>query len=144
MAILEILQTDCTRPLADIAEQIGLGGTACWRRIQKMEQQGVITRRVALLDASELNVAVTVFAELRTQRHNAQWLADFHTVIGELPEVVECYRMAGNTDYMLRIVVPLDPGGGHQRHQLDLCHGAHQVDHVATAALCQTHLAHNA
>ncbi|MET3713864.1 Lrp/AsnC family transcriptional regulator [Pseudomonas sp. PvP001] len=106
MAILDILQADCTRPLADIAEQIGLGGTACWRRIQKLEQQGVITQRVALLDARELNVAVTVFAELRTQRHNAQWLEDFHRVIEALPEVMECYRMAGDTDYMLRIVVP--------------------------------------
>lgn len=106
LAILDLLQADCTRPLADMAEQIGLGGTACWRRIQKLEQQGLITQRVALLDARQLNVAVTVFAQLRTSRHNAQWLSDFHAVIGTLPEVMECYRMAGDTDYMLRIVVP--------------------------------------
>ena len=106
VALLQLLQVDCTRPVADMAEQIGLGSTACWRRIQKLEEGGLIRGRVALLDAAELNVPVTVFAALRTNQHNAQWLATFHDAIGTLPEVVECYRMAGDTDYMLRIVVP--------------------------------------
>lgn len=105
-AILDLLQDDCTRPVAAIAERIGLGNTACWRRVQKLEEEGLIQRRVALLDARALNVAVTVFAAIRTNQHNAAWLEQFHATIATLPEVVECYRMAGDTDYMLRIVVP--------------------------------------
>jgi len=105
-AILGILQADCTRPIAEIADAIGLGSTACWRRVQKLEEQGMIRGRVALLDPGLLNVAVTVFAAIRTNQHNAQWLGRFHDMISTLPEVVECYRMAGDTDYMLRIVVP--------------------------------------
>ncbi|AAO53819.1 Lrp/AsnC family transcriptional regulator [Pseudomonas syringae pv. actinidiae] len=104
-AILDILQTDCTRSVADIAERIGLGSTACWRRIQKLEESGIIDRRVALLNPQQLNVSVSVFAAIRTNQHNAAWLEKFHAAVGELPEVVECYRMAGDTDYMLRIVV---------------------------------------
>ncbi len=105
-AILSLLQNDCTRPIAEIADTIGLGSTACWRRVQKLEEQGLIRGRVALLDAALLNVAVTVFAEIRTNQHNAQWLGRFHALVASLPEVVECYRMAGDTDYLLRIVVP--------------------------------------
>jgi Lrp/AsnC family transcriptional regulator len=105
-AILSLLQNDCTRPIAEIADTIGLGSTACWRRVQKLEEQGLIRGRVALLDAALLNVAVTVFAEIRTNQHNAQWLGRFHGLVASLPEVVECYRMAGDTDYLLRIVVP--------------------------------------
>lgn len=105
-AILSILQTDCTRPIAEIAEAIGLGSTACWRRVQKLEEQGIIRQRVAVLDPVRLNVAVTVFAAIRTNQHNAQWLGRFHALIESLPQVVACYRMAGDTDYLLRIVVP--------------------------------------
>ncbi|MFK3798989.1 Lrp/AsnC family transcriptional regulator [Pseudomonas sp. NPDC088444] len=105
-AILDMLQRDCTRPIAEIADSIGLGTTACWRRVQKLEEQGLIRGRVALLDPALLNVAVTVFAAIRTNQHNAQWLERFHNLIETLPEVVECYRMAGDTDYMLRMVVP--------------------------------------
>lgn len=105
-AILSILQADCTRPIAEIADAIGLGSTACWRRVQKLEEQGIIRQRVALLDPLQLNVAVTVFAAIRTNQHNADWLGRFHALIETLPEVVACYRMAGDTDYLLRIVVP--------------------------------------
>jgi Lrp/AsnC family transcriptional regulator len=105
-AILTILQKDCTRPIAEIADSIGLGSTACWRRVQKLEEQGMIRQRVALLDPRQLNVSVTVFAAIRTNQHNADWLRRFHDLIAAQPEVVECYRMAGDTDYMLRIVVP--------------------------------------
>ncbi|MDE1164801.1 MAG: Lrp/AsnC family transcriptional regulator [Pseudomonas sp.] len=105
-SILTLLQADCTLPVGEIAERVGLGSTACWRRIQKLEESGMIQRRVALLDPLQLNVKVTVFAAIRTHQHNAQWLARFHELVGGLPEVVACYRMAGDTDYLLRIVVP--------------------------------------
>lgn len=104
-AILESLQGDCTRSVAEIADRIGLGSTACWRRIQKLEESGMIDGRVALLNPKKLNVSVSVFAAIRTNQHNAAWLAQFHGVVSALPEVVECYRMAGDTDYLLRIVV---------------------------------------
>ncbi|MCV5420605.1 Lrp/AsnC family transcriptional regulator, partial [Escherichia coli] len=83
-AILDILQTDCTRSVADIAERIGLGSTACWRRIQKLEEAGIIDRRVALLNPQRLNVSVSVFAAIRTNQHNAAWLEQFHAAVGEL------------------------------------------------------------
>jgi len=105
-AILEVLQQDSTRPVADIAERIGLGTTACWRRIQKLEEQGVIRARVALLDPAQLNVGVTVFVSVRTNQHAMDWLQHFHAAVAAIPEVVELYRMAGDTDYLMRIVVP--------------------------------------
>ena len=105
-AILQILQTDCTRPVAEIADQIGLGSTACWRRIQKLEESGIIRARVALLDGHKLNVGVVVFVSIKTTQHNADWLAQFHAAVSAVDEVVEVYRMAGDTDYLLRVAVP--------------------------------------
>lgn len=105
-AILAILQADCAISIQDVAERVGLGSTACWRRIQKLTESGVMRRRVALLDARMLNVGVTVFVSIRTSRHNAEWLHQFHAAIAAITEVVEVYRMAGDTDYLLRVVVP--------------------------------------
>lgn len=105
-AILDILQVDCTRSVSDIADQIGLGSTACWRRIQKMEESGIIRARVALLDGKQLNVGVVVFVSIRTTQHNAEWIEDFHRAVASIEEVVEVYRMAGDTDYLLRVAVP--------------------------------------
>lgn len=105
-AILDILQTDCTRPVGEIAEQIGLGTTACWRRIQKLEESGVVRARVALLDGKKLNVGVVVFVSIKTTQHNAEWLGQFHAAVSSIDEVMEVYRMAGDTDYLLRVTVP--------------------------------------
>lgn len=105
-AILDILQQDSTRSVADIAERIGLGTTACWRRIQKLEEQGVIRARVALLDPRQLNVGVTVFVSVRTNQHNEKWAKKFTAVVTAIPEIVEFYRMSGEIDYLLRVVVP--------------------------------------
>ncbi|RVU51045.1 Lrp/AsnC family transcriptional regulator [Pseudomonas syringae pv. syringae] len=104
--ILEILQKDFTRPVGDIADQISLGNTACWRRIQEMEESGVIRARVALLDGKKLNVGVIVFVSIKTAQHNADWLDKFHEAVSGVEEVVEVYRMAGDTDYLLRVAVP--------------------------------------
>jgi Lrp/AsnC family transcriptional regulator len=105
-SILDLLQQDCTMALSVVAERVGLSNTACWRRIQKLEEGGVITARVALLDPQRIGLPVTVFAFVRTSQHNAKWLADFHRRVGEIEEVVEFYRMAGVTDYLLRLAVP--------------------------------------
>jgi len=104
--ILEILQADAMTPLAEIAERVGLSTTPCWRRIQRLEQEGVILRRVALLDPARLNVGVSVFVAVRTNQHNAAWLRRFRRALDTLPEIVEAYRMSGEIDYLLRVVVP--------------------------------------
>lgn len=104
--ILSILQEDCTVPVAEIGRRVGLSTTPCWRRIQKMEEEGVITGRVALLDATKVNAKVTAFVAITTSQHTDDWLKKFADVIRDFPEVVEFYRMAGNVDYLLKVAVP--------------------------------------
>jgi Lrp/AsnC family transcriptional regulator len=104
--ILRILQEDCTIPVAEIGKKIGLSTTPCWRRIQKLEEDGVIRKRVALLDPSAVMTDVTVFVAITTNQHTQDWLDRFHAAVNEFPEVVEFYRMSGQVDYMLRVVVP--------------------------------------
>jgi Lrp/AsnC family transcriptional regulator len=104
--ILQILQEDATVPVAEIGRRVGLSTTPCWRRIQKLEEDGVIVRRAALLDPQKVNTKVTAFVAITTSQHNEEWLKRFAEVIQELPEVVEFYRMAGQVDYLLRVVVP--------------------------------------
>lgn len=104
--ILRILQEDCTRPVAEIGKEVGLSTTPCWRRIQKLEELGVIRRRVALLDAGKVNAGVTVFVSVKTDKHNLAWLQKFHAAVADLPEVIEAYRMSGEIDYLLKVAVP--------------------------------------
>ena len=106
LKILRVLQEDCTVPVADIGKRIGLSTTPCWRRIQKLEEDGVIRRRVALLDPKAINAGVTVFVGITTNQHTKDWLERFHGALADFPEVVEFYRMSGQVDYMLRVVVP--------------------------------------
>ena len=104
--ILDILQKDCTLPVAEVGKRVGLSTTPCWRRIQKLEEAKVIRARVALLDRRQLNVGVTVFVSVRTNQHSVAWLERFAAAVADLPEVVEFYRMSGEIDYLLRVVVP--------------------------------------
>jgi Lrp/AsnC family transcriptional regulator len=104
--ILACLQDDASMPVAQIASRVGLSATPCWRRIQKLEETGVIRQRVALLDGAKVNADVTVFVSIRTREHASAWLDDFAAAMAEFPEVVEVYRMAGEIDYLLRVVVP--------------------------------------
>lgn len=104
--ILRILQQDCTRPVADIGREVGLSTTPCWRRIQKLEDAGVVERRVALLSPEKVNAGVTVIVSIKTDQHSVTWLEKFHGAVADFPEVVEFYRMAGDVDYLLRVVVP--------------------------------------
>ena len=104
--ILLILQEDATLPVAEIGKRIGLSTTPCWRRIQKMEEDGVIGRRVALLNPVAVNARVTVFVSIRTASHSKEWLKRFSEIVVQFPEVVEFYRMSGDVDYLLRVVVP--------------------------------------
>ncbi len=104
--ILALLQEDCTRPVAEIGKEVGLSTTPCWRRIQKLEDAGVIQGRVALLDPHKVNAGVTVIVSIKTDQHSVGWLERFHGAVADFPEVVQFYRMSGDIDYLLRVVVP--------------------------------------
>lgn len=104
--ILDLLQQDATQQGAEIAARVGLSPTPCWRRIQRMKEAGVITRSVALVDARKVNVGVTVFVSVRTNTHAQAWFEQFKATVEAIPEVVEFYRMSGDIDYLLRVVVP--------------------------------------
>jgi Lrp/AsnC family transcriptional regulator len=104
--LLELLQADASLPLAELARRVHLSPTPCWRRIQKLQAAGVIRQQVVLLDPVKVNVGVTVFVSIRTNQHNAAWLERFAQGVRDIPEVVEFYRMSGDTDYLLRVVVP--------------------------------------
>jgi Lrp/AsnC family transcriptional regulator len=106
LKILNILQNDCTRAVADIGKEVGLSTTPCWRRIQKLEEMGVIQRRVAIVDAEKVSAGVTVFVSIKTDQHSIDWLDKFHSAVTGFPEIVEFYRMSGDVDYLLRVVVP--------------------------------------
>ncbi|HEY8595173.1 MAG TPA: Lrp/AsnC family transcriptional regulator [Devosiaceae bacterium] len=104
--ILALLQKDATTPVAEVGRKVGLSTTPCWRRIQKMEEDGVIKRRVAVLDPFKVNAGVTVFMAVRTNEHNDSWLRKFAAIVEDFSEVVEFYRMSGEVDYLIRVVVP--------------------------------------
>lgn len=104
--LLEMLQLDCDTPIAELAAAVQLSTTPCWRRVQRMKDAGVITGNVALVDAKSVNVGVTVFVNIKTSQHSQAWFDRFHATVESIPEVVEFYRMSGDVDYLLRIVVP--------------------------------------
>ncbi|MEO7276443.1 MAG: Lrp/AsnC family transcriptional regulator [Sphingomicrobium sp.] len=104
--ILALLQDDASMSVAEIASRVNLSQTPCWRRIQKLTDTGIITKRVALVDPDALGLGLTVFVEIETGDHSNEWLDRFATAVTEMPEVMEIYRMAGDVDYMLRITVP--------------------------------------
>ena len=104
--ILQALQDDASMSLADLAAATKLSPTPTWRRVQRLESAGVIQRRVALLDAKKINLGVTVFVGIKTNQHNQAWLDRFATAVSDIPEIVEVYRMSGDLDYLLRVVVP--------------------------------------
>jgi Lrp/AsnC family transcriptional regulator len=104
--ILQLLQEDGSLQVAQVAERVGLSQTSCWRRIQRLKDGGVITRTVVLVDPRKVNVGVTVFVAVRTSTHSEDWFARFKAAVQAIPEVVEFYRMSGDIDYLLRVVVP--------------------------------------
>jgi Lrp/AsnC family transcriptional regulator len=105
-AILRLIATDASLSLNDIADKVGLTATPCWKRIKRMEETGIIKARVAVLDADKLGLPVSVFVSVETADHSADWLARFATVIAGTPEVVGAWRMSGDVDYLLHVIVP--------------------------------------
>ncbi|MBX9776262.1 MAG: Lrp/AsnC family transcriptional regulator [Xanthobacteraceae bacterium] len=104
--ILSLLQGDASLSVAEIGSRVGLSSTPCWKRIQRLEADGVIQRRVALVDQDKIGLGITVFVSIETGDHSQDWLGKFADMVGAMPEVMEFYRMAGDVDYMLRVVVP--------------------------------------
>jgi Lrp/AsnC family transcriptional regulator len=103
--LLALLQEDATSPVAQLADQVGLSATPVWKRIQKMEAAGTITRRVALLEPEHVGVGLIVFVAIEAHEHTPDWMARFAKTMADMPEVMEAYRMAGEVDYMLRVAV---------------------------------------
>jgi len=104
--ILAVIQEDASLSVAEIGNRVGLSSTPCWKRIQRLEADGVIMKRVALIAAEKIGLGITVFVSIETGDHSQDWLARFAETVGAMPEVMEFYRMAGDVDYMLRVVVP--------------------------------------
>jgi len=104
--ILTTLQDDASLSVAEIGSRVGLSSTPCWKRIQRLEADGVIRKRVALIDQDKVGLGITVFVSIETGDHSQDWLDRFAEVVRAMPEVMEFHRMAGDVDYMLRVVVP--------------------------------------
>ena len=104
--IINLLQNDASLTAREIAEEVGLTPAPCWRRIQRLESEEIITSRVAIIDPEKINLSVIALVEIRTNRHNAEWLAGFSSAIQKFPEIIEAYRTSGEVDYMLRVVAP--------------------------------------
>ena len=104
--ILAVVQDDASLSVAEIGSRVGLSSTPCWTRIQRLEADGVIQKRVALIDPAKIGLGITVFVSVETGDHSQEWLGRFAETVGAMPEVMEFYRMAGDVDYMLRVVVP--------------------------------------
>jgi Lrp/AsnC family transcriptional regulator len=105
-AIIGVLQRDSGTPVSEIAESVGLSQTPCWRRIKKLEEDGVIRRRVALAEPQALNLRLTAFVMVKTAQHNEAWLKKFAEAVRRIPEVIELHRMSGETDYLMKVVCP--------------------------------------
>lgn len=103
--ILSVLQEDATLSVVSVAQRVNLSHNACWRRIKRLEQAGVIAKRVTLLDPAALGLDMTVFVSLRVTEHSEEWLQAFANAVREIPEVVEFYRMSGDVDYLLKLRV---------------------------------------
>jgi Lrp/AsnC family transcriptional regulator len=104
--ILTVLQQDASLSVAEIGQRVGLSSTPCWKRIQKLEAEGVITKRVALVDQSKVGLGINVVVSIETGDHSQEWLGRFAQTVSAMPEVLDFFRMAGDVDYLLRVVVP--------------------------------------
>lgn len=104
--LLELLQQDASLPLAELAQAVNLSPTPCWRRIQKLQEAGVIRKQVTLCSQDKLNLGLTVFMSIRTSQHNQAWTNQFVSAAKSIPEIMEIYRLSGDADYLLKMVVP--------------------------------------
>ena len=104
LAILAALQEDGSLSIAALSERIGLSTTPCWKRVKRLEDEGFIERRVAIVNRKKVGLGVTVFVSVRTGQHDERWLKKFAAAVATLPEVLEFHRMSGDVDYLLKVV----------------------------------------
>lgn len=104
--ILRLLQEDATLSVADISSRVGLSSTPCWKRIQRLQMDGVITGRVALVDQEKIGLGLSVFVFIESGEHSKEWEISFTAALKAMPQIVDIYRLAGDFDYVLRVVVP--------------------------------------
>lgn len=104
--ILELLQSDADRPVSDIADQVGLSATPCWRRIKRLEDEKVITRRVAIVDQHKLNLPITLMVHLRAPRQDEDWKKHLRRLVSQLPEVLSAVQVTGENAFCLHVVAP--------------------------------------
>ena len=104
--IVQLLQDDATLSVREIGESVGLSATPCWRRIRNLEDRGVLTKRVTLVDPAKINLGVSALVFIRTNEHNKVWLQKFVDGVSDIPEIIEAYRTSGEVDYVLKVLVP--------------------------------------
>ena len=114
LQLLDALQRDATLSMAQLGERVGLSATPCWKRIKRLQDEGYITARLAILDRKKVGLPVTVFVSVRTTQHDEKWLARFAAIVTAMPEVLEFHRMSGDVDYMLKVVVGVFDGADHE------------------------------
>ena len=103
--ILRILQVNCSMSVSDVAREVGLSPSPCWKRIKRLNNEGIIKRRIAVLNPETLGFGITAYVSIRTGEHSTEWLKKFSNTVTEMPEVMEFHRMAGDVDYMLKVMV---------------------------------------
>ncbi|MEW9797485.1 Lrp/AsnC family transcriptional regulator [Alteromonas sp. CYL-A6] len=103
--ILRVLQQDATVSMADLSQRVGLSHTPCWRRVKRMESEGIILRKVTLLNAKKLNLGVSVFIYVTLKNHDGDSLTDFENAVQSIDEIVECHTTSGEKDYLLKVIV---------------------------------------
>ena len=106
LRILRILQEDSSLPVSDVAKKVGLSASPCWKRIKRMQDEGIIKYQISVLDAERLGFGLTVFINIKTGEHSTSWLIEVSAAVTAMPEVVELHRIAGDVDYMLKVIVP--------------------------------------
>ena len=109
-SILALIQADASLSIGEVADRVGISKSACWRRIQKLEEDGVIRGRVTLLNAAALDLSLTVFITIKTNQHNEKWARNFKAVVADIPGILEVHRMGGEIDYLIKAVVKDMPG----------------------------------
>ena len=105
--ILSLLQSDASLSISEIASQVNLSSTPCWKRIRRLEDEGIIRKRVALLDSDKIGGGIMVFISIKTNEHNQDWFNQFVATVDEMSEVMGFYRLAGDVDYLMKVVVPI-------------------------------------
>ena len=103
--LLRVLQNNSNISMQELGQRVGLSHTPCWRRVRRLEEHGYINKKVTLLDSSKLDLSVNVFVNVSLRKHQENALTRFENAVADIPEIVECYSVSGDTDFLLRVIV---------------------------------------